>query len=161
MTEHVVDISRSSDEVDEEPDDSHIVDWLTSALLQLDSSNAEVSVRIVCEKEMRSLNKRYRDMDRPTNVLSFPAGIETQDCMFLGDIVVCGAVLRKEALDFGKPLEDHYAHMVIHGLLHLLGHDHNELADQKNMEALEKLLLASLDVADPYEPNNRPKKEIR
>ena len=160
MTDHVVDISRSFDLDDEEPDDCLISDWLTNVLVQLHCASVEISVRIVCEDEMRSLNQRYRDRDRPTNVLSFSSGIEAGDRLFLGDIVVCAKVLREEAQAFGKPLKDHYAHIIIHGLLHLLGNDHNELTDQENMEALEKSLLASLGIPDPYEFWDRVAEEI-
>jgi len=161
MNEHVVDVSRSTELVEEEPDDRQIIDWLIDTLLRLNCAKSEVSVRIVCEREMKSLNKLYRKKDRPTNVLSFPSGIAADDCLFLGDIVICDMVLRKEALDFGKPLKDHYAHIIIHGLLHLLGNDHTELADQQNMEALEKSLLESLDIPDPYELPTRFAEELR
>ena len=161
MTEHVVDISRSTDPVDEEPDERLIVDWLTNALLRLDCVHSEVSVRIVSTEEMRSLNQRYRDRDQPTNVLSFSSGIKADGRLFLGDIVICDAVVRKEAEDFDKPVKDRYALMVFHGLLHLLGYDHRELDDQKKMEALEKSLLALLDISDPYDQTNSVSEKMR
>ena len=151
MTEHVVEISRSTDQVDEEPDERQIIDWLNDALNRLDCGQSEVSVRIVSEDEMTLLNRQYRNRNQPTNVLSFPSGLEAEGRLFLGDIVVCAAVVRREALEFDKPVEDRYAHMVFHGLLHLLGHEHAEPAGQEKMEALEKSLLASLNIADPYE----------
>ena len=160
MAEHVVDISRSTDPTEEEPDDRQIVDWLIKSLLWLDFANSEVSVRVVCEAEMRSLNKRYRDKDQPTNVLSFSSGMEGDDRIFLGDIVICDKVLRGEALDFGTPLKDHYAHIIIHGLLHLLGNDHTELAEQQYMEALETSLLASLNISDPYQVKAKVAEEM-
>ena len=161
MTEHVVEISRSTDQVDEEPDERQIIDWLKDALSRLDCGQSEVSVRIVSEDEMTSLNRQYRDRNQPTNVLSFPSGIEAEGRLFLGDIVVCAAVVRKEAQEFNKPVEERYAHMMVHGLLHLLGHDHAEVADQEKMEVLEKLLLASVDISDPYELMNGAMEKVR
>lgn len=148
---HVVDVSRSTEPVEEEPDERQVVDWLTQALTALECHPAEVSVRIVSEAEMAELNKRYRGKDKPTNVLSFPSGIEAEGHLFLGDIVVCNAVVFDEAIKFDKTFPDRFAHMVVHGLLHLLGHDHIEADDQKKMEAVELTLLAGMGVTDPYE----------
>ena len=160
MTEHVVDISRSTELIDEEPESQEIVDWLTNALLLLDCDRSVVSVRIVSAEEMRFLNRRYSDRDKSTNVLSFSSGIKADGRLFLGDIVICDTVVRKEARDFNKSVKDRYAHMVVHGLLHLLGYDHNKLEDQKNMEALEKTVLTSLNILDPYEHANSVKEKM-
>jgi len=151
VTEHVVDISCSTESVDEEPEPQQIVDWLTNALFLLDCDRSAVSVRIVSAEEMRSLNRRYSERDKATNVLSFSSGVKAEGRLFLGDIVICDALVRKEARDFDKPVKDRYAHMVVHGLLHLLGYDHSKLEDQKKMESLEKSLLATLNIHDPYE----------
>jgi probable rRNA maturation factor len=112
---------------------------------------AELAVRIVDEAEITALNRRYRGKDGATNVLSFPfdamPGVETEQ---LGDIVICAPVVAAEAVTQGKPLEAHWAHIVIHGVLHLLGHDHHRDAEAQEMEALEVRLLASLGFPDPY-----------
>ena len=104
---------------------------------------------------MRALNRDYRDKDKPTNVLSFPggnvAGLPDDEPSTLGDIVICPAVLAAEAAEQGKPLEHHWAHLCIHGALHLAGYDHVEESDAKSMESLETELLAKLGVPDPYD----------
>jgi probable rRNA maturation factor len=109
-------------------------------------------VRITDEAEIRELNATYRGKDYATNVLSFPfeapPGV---DIPLLGDIVVCAAVVAREAAEQEKPLQAHWAHMVIHGTLHLLGYDHIEEADAEEMEGLEIRLLADLGYANPYE----------
>ncbi|HYQ71345.1 MAG TPA: rRNA maturation RNase YbeY [Gammaproteobacteria bacterium] len=114
---------------------------------------AELALRIVDEAEMTALNRQYRGKDGVTNVLSFPfeamPGVETEQ---LGDIVICAPVVATEAVTQGKPIEAHWAHMVIHGVLHLLGHDHHHEAEAQEMESLEVRLLASLGFPDPYQP---------
>jgi probable rRNA maturation factor len=112
---------------------------------------AEVAVRIVDEAEITALNRRYRGKDGATNVLSFPfdamPGVETEQ---LGDIVICAPVVASEAVSQGKSLEAHWAHIVIHGVLHLLGYDHHHDDEAQEMEAQEIRLLASLGLPDPY-----------
>ena len=120
-------------------------------------SDAEVSVRIVDEDEMQTLNRDYRDQDKPTNVLSFPAGgvdgLPPGVTPPLGDIVVCAAVVAREAEEQGKTLNDHWGHMLVHGALHLLGHDHMTTSEASAMESLERKILAGLGIADPYQGN--------
>jgi len=112
---------------------------------------AELAVRIVDEAEITALNRRYRGKDGATNVLSFPfdamPGVETEQ---LGDIVICAPVVASEAVTQGKSLQAHWAHIVIHGVLHLLGYDHHLDDEAQQMEALEIRLLASLGLPDPY-----------
>ncbi|MEQ8858711.1 MAG: rRNA maturation RNase YbeY [Pseudomonadales bacterium] len=91
---------------------------------RLSAAPAEVCVRVVDEAEMRQLNRDYRHQDRPTNVLSFPAAIELPDSVVWGDVVVCAPVVAAEAEVQNKAYADHFAHMVVHGVLHLLGYDH-------------------------------------
>lgn len=127
--------------------------WLTPALR--DRGGASLSIRIVDEAEMQALNARYRGKDKPTNVLSFPADLpEALKGQIspepLGDIVLCAAVIRDEASEQGKPAEDHWAHLAIHGLLHLFGHDHQDDDEAQAMEALEIRFLSELGIADPY-----------
>jgi probable rRNA maturation factor len=116
--------------------------------------DAEVSVRIVDEAEMRALNRKYRDQDKPTNVLAFPAGDAgfalPGEILLLGDVVVCAVVVAREADEQGKSLEHHWAHMLVHGTLHLLGHDHVGDEQAEAMEALERRILDEFGIADPY-----------
>ncbi len=129
--------------------------WVEAALHDRQTS-AELCIRIVDEPESQQLNNDYRGKDRPTNVLSFPfeapTGIELHllGDLPLGDLVICAPVVAAEAEQQGKPLRHHWAHMVVHGVLHLLGYDHisDQQADQ--MEPLEVQILAALNIADPY-----------
>ena len=115
----------------------------------------EACIRVVEEEESRALNSAYRKRDKPTNVLSFPADVIVPSGSgavkkILGDIVVCDPVVRREAQAQNKSVHDHYAHMVVHGMLHLYGHDHVDQADADVMEELEREILDELGVADPY-----------
>lgn len=113
--------------------------------------DGELSIRIVDAHEGRELNRDYRDKDYATNVLSFPAELPPGVPLpILGDLVLCAPVIAREAQEQGKPLKHHYAHMVVHGVLHLLGHDHMEEAEAEAMETIEREVLASLGIADPY-----------
>jgi len=113
----------------------------------------ELTVRVVNEEESATLNERYRGKRGPTNVLSFnadaPAGRGAELLPF-GDLVICAAVVEREAHEQGKTLEAHWAHMVIHGALHLQGYDHEETGEATAMEAHERSLLAKLGFPDPY-----------
>ena len=112
---------------------------------------AELSIRIVGAGEGRALNRRYRGKDYATNVLSFPIdlprGIESP---LLGDIAMCAPVIAREAREQHKLARDHYAHLTVHGVLHLLGFDHQGARDAAHMETMEIRILASLGIADPY-----------
>ena len=102
-------------------------------------------------KEGRALNRHYRGKDYATNVLSFPADLpEGVDLPLLGDLVICAPVVAKEAQDQGKPLAAHYAHLTVHGVLHLLGMDHEDEREAEAMEAIEREILADLGLPDPY-----------
>ncbi|MDR1662401.1 MAG: rRNA maturation RNase YbeY, partial [Azoarcus sp.] len=108
----------------------------------------EITVRFVDAKESQALNRDYRQKDAPTNVLSFAYEREPQ---LRGDIVVCAPVAGREAAERDKPPKAHYAHLVVHGLLHLLGYDHETGEDDaRRMEDRERAILASLGFADPY-----------
>lgn len=132
------------------PSESQIQQWLDAAILPF-QAEAEVTVRIVDESESQQLNFDYREKDKPTNVLSFPfqcpPGIELP---LLGDLVICAGVVAQEAKEQQKTLTAHWAHMVVHGSLHLLGFDHINDADALEMEAEEIQILAELGFADPY-----------
>lgn len=149
-----VDIQNVS-EVDGIPDTTFVTAWVTRAIgAACDEGHREVSVRIVDSDEMRALNRDYRGKDKPTNVLSFPAGavagLPDEEPEPLGDIVVCAGVVRDEATAQGKGVRDHWAHMLVHGALHLLGHDHQSDAEAAAMEALETSVLGAHGVNDPY-----------
>ncbi|WP_372872524.1 rRNA maturation RNase YbeY [Shewanella sp.] len=112
---------------------------------------AELTIRIVDASESQQLNHDYRGKDKPTNVLSFPfeapPGIELP---LLGDLVICASVVENESVEQQKALEAHWAHMVVHGCLHLLGYDHIEDAEAEEMESLETTLITGLGYPDPY-----------
>jgi probable rRNA maturation factor len=140
------------------PSRTVIRNWVQRAVDVADSGrDVDVSVRIVDEEEMRALNRNYRDQDKSTNVLAFPAGdagfVPPGERPLLGDIVVCADIVVREADEQGKPLDHHWGHMLVHGTLHLLGHDHISDREAEAMEALERRVLASLGIADPYAGN--------
>jgi probable rRNA maturation factor len=115
--------------------------------------DAEVLIRIVDTEEMSDLNSRYRNKPGPTNVLSFPFETETEEgeLPFLGDIVICAPVVNQEAINMHKPALAHWAHMVIHGSLHLMGFDHETDEDALRMEPEETRILQSLGFPNPYQ----------
>ena len=122
------------------------VRWARAGL----TGGASVTIRLVDEDEGQSLNREYRGKDYATNVLSFPYETEPR---VLGDLVICPEVVRREAEEQKKLLEAHYAHLVVHGMLHLQGWDHLEDAEAEDMEAEETRILASLGYPDPYLEN--------
>ncbi len=113
----------------------------------------ELAIRIVDTDEGRALNRDYRGKDYATNVLSFPAELPPGLALpLIGDLAICAPVVAREAAEQGKPPRDHWAHLTVHGVLHLLGHDHIEEAQAEAMEALETRILAGLGIPDPYAP---------
>lgn len=132
------------------PGEADIQQWLEAAILPF-QADAEVTVRIVDNSESQQLNFDYRGKDKPTNVLSFPfqcpPGIELA---LLGDLVICAPVVMAEAAEQGKSLNAHWAHMVVHGSLHLLGFDHINDDDAQQMEAEEVTILQQLGFTNPY-----------
>ncbi|MCZ6827097.1 MAG: rRNA maturation RNase YbeY [Gammaproteobacteria bacterium] len=133
------------------PGDEQFHAWV-SAALQRRQGEHEITIRIVDESESQAMNKKYRCRDRPTNVLSFPADLPPGvDHPLLGDLVICAPLLEREATAQGKESQAHWAHLVIHGVLHLLGHDHQQPDEADEMEALETAILASIGYPDPYE----------
>lgn len=125
--------------------------WVATTLQQQRKRTAELSIRVVDLEEGRELNRQYRGKDYATNVLSFPAelppGIQLP---LLGDLVICAPVVKREATEQGKILRDHYAHLTVHGLLHLLGHDHESETAAEHMEAIERNILTRFGIANPY-----------
>ncbi|KWU00412.1 rRNA maturation RNase YbeY [Vibrio toranzoniae] len=132
------------------PTEQDIQLWLDKTIPQF-QENAELTVRIVDTKESHQLNHEYRGKDKPTNVLSFPfeapPGIELD---LLGDLIICRQVVEKEAEEQNKPLLAHWAHMVVHGSLHLLGYDHIEDDEAEEMESLETEIMQAMGFEDPY-----------
>ena len=146
-----VDIQSASNEP--APDEEDIRHWITAALSgRTGEAPTELTVRVVDVQEMTSLNETYRGKTGPTNVLSFPAGLpEELTHPLLGDIVICAPVVRREAAEQGKNITAHWAHMTIHGVLHLLGYDHIKEKEAIAMEALETDILATFNISCPYE----------
>lgn len=133
------------------PSQTDIEQWARAAL-QNGDPDAELSVRIVGNEESQTLNAHYRQKDKPTNVLSFPADLpEGVDIPLLGDLVICAPVVEVEAQQQGKTSQAHWAHMVVHGTLHLQGYDHIDDAEAEAMEALETQILCKMGYPAPYE----------
>ncbi|HCH02712.1 MAG TPA: rRNA maturation RNase YbeY [Vibrio sp.] len=132
------------------PTEAQLQQWLESAIT-LFQPQAEVTIRIVENEESQQLNRDYRGKDKPTNVLSFPfeapPGIEID---LLGDLIICKQVVEAEAKEQSKPLSAHWAHMVVHGSLHLLGYDHIEDEEAEEMESIETEIMQKLGFDDPY-----------
>ena len=141
------------------PSQPEIEAWLQMALGESDVSatrDVEVSIRVVDEEESQDLNKRFRGKDRSTNVLAFPAGrsdstgLPNDGPQLLGDLVICAPVVAREAAEQGKEPAAHWGHMLVHGLLHLLGFDHDSDAEAVRMESLEVSILAARGLENPY-----------
>lgn len=133
------------------PSESQFRLWCEMGLRQR-SADSELTIRLVDETEGRELNHTWRHKDYATNVLSFPADVpdDMLDIPLLGDLVICAPVIAREAQEQGKVPDAHWAHMVIHGCLHLLGYDHIDDEEAEEMEALERTLLGELGFPDPY-----------
>ena len=135
--------------------------WVDTLLSHLQLVKKEITVRIVDEQEIQQLNQQYRGKDSTTNVLSFPfdmpevmtsddVQIDDSLSQFLGDIVICAAVVQNESEQQDKLINHHWAHLLIHGVLHLVGYDHIETADAEEMESIEIAVLQKLSIDDPY-----------
>ncbi len=125
--------------------------WVDTALPG-QGDDHEIVIRLVDEAESAELNLQYRHKPGPTNILSFPfEGPEGMEFALLGDLVICAPVVATEAAQQHKRLHDHWAHITLHGVLHLLGYDHIEDAEAEEMEALEIQLLNTLNIANPYQ----------
>lgn len=132
------------------PDKSHFETWALAIPTPNDESQV-ATIRIVDEPEMIDLNSQYRQKDGPTNVLSFPAQLHKDvDIPFIGDVVICAPVVINEAKQQGKVEESHWAHMTVHGILHLQGYDHVNEKDAQHMESLEIQILNNLGFENPY-----------
>ena len=145
-----VDLQIATENLEGLPTEDQIVQWATAAV-QPEGDEVEMTVRIVDEAESHELNLTYRGKDRPTNVLSFPFECPDEvELPLLGDLVICRQVVEREAAEQEKPLMSHWAHMVVHGSLHLLGYDHIEDNEAEEMESLETQIMQGLGFDDPY-----------
>ena len=143
-----LDLQRAS-ACDGVPDKPAIAKWARAALANVEGT-VELGVRIVDEDESAALNERYRGKRGPTNVLSFPYTEAPFTGGFLGDLVICAPVVRREAEAQGKPAQAHWAHMVVHGIMHLRGYDHIVDDEAAVMEGMEVQIMERLGFADPY-----------
>ncbi|MEE9343650.1 MAG: rRNA maturation RNase YbeY [Gammaproteobacteria bacterium] len=124
--------------------------WVEAALVK-DNLATEMVIRIVDTEESQSLNRQYRNKNKPTNVLSFPFEPPPEvEINYLGDLVICAPIVQREAAEQGKTERAHWAHMVVHGVLHLQGYDHIKNTEAELMESLEIDILTSLNFTDPY-----------
>ncbi|VGM95565.1 Probable rRNA maturation factor [uncultured Avibacterium sp.] len=150
MKDVIVDLQIAAENSENLPTEQQFQQWATAAV-QAENLQPEITIRVVDEAESQSLNATYRGKDYPTNVLSFPFECpEEVELPLLGDLVICRQVVEREAQEQGKPLMAHWAHMVVHGCLHLLGYDHIEDAEAEEMESLESEIMQELGFADPY-----------
>ncbi|KAJ9433847.1 MULTISPECIES: rRNA maturation RNase YbeY [Pantoea] len=150
MSAVILDLQLACADENHLPAESDFQRWLEAAVTPF-QPESEVTIRLVDEAESNELNLTYRGKDKPTNVLSFPfeapPGIELP---LLGDLIICRQVVEQEAAEQGKTVEAHWAHMVVHGTLHLLGYDHIEDEEAEEMEALETEIMLALGYPDPY-----------
>ncbi|SLM63865.1 MULTISPECIES: rRNA maturation RNase YbeY [Dickeya] len=150
MSQVILDLQIASESPLGLPPETDFQRWLQAVLPQFQEI-AEVTIRVVDEEESHHLNLTYRGKDKPTNVLSFPFEAPPEvELPLLGDLVICRQVVEQEAIEQGKSAEEHWAHMVVHGSLHLLGYDHIEDSEAEEMEALETEIMQSMGYNDPY-----------
>jgi len=156
-----VEVQFALEDADEPPEPERLSAWAAAALDAAGRPGSMITVRVVGAEEGRALNRDYRGRDCPTNVLSFPFAEIPPEAMaeiggpYIGDLVICAPVVAREAAEQGKPAAAHWAHMVVHGVLHLAGHDHRDDSEAEAMEARERGILAGLGVADPYAVESR------
>ncbi len=136
------------------PQQHQFQSWVDEALAG-NRQDTEIVIRLVDEAESAELNQQYRHKSGPTNILSFPfESPEGMEFDLLGDLVICTPLIHAEALQQNKKIEHHWAHITIHGVLHLLGYDHIEDHDAEQMESLEIEILSRLNIANPYLEEN-------
>ncbi|EFX91692.1 putative metalloprotease [Actinobacillus ureae] len=155
MTTPIIDLQIAAENSENLPSLEQFTQWVQRALAHKaqteDFPETEITIRIVDEAESHELNLTYRGKDKPTNVLSFPFEVpEGIELPLLGDLIICRHVVEKEAQEQQISLESHWAHLAIHGTLHLLGYDHIEDAEAEEMEGLETEIMQSLGFEDPY-----------
>ena len=155
MTTPIIDLQIAAENSENLPSLEQFTQWVQRALAHEaqteDFPETEITIRIVDEAESHELNLTYRGKDKPTNVLSFPFEVpEGIELPLLGDLIICRQVVEKEAQEQQISLESHWAHLAIHGTLHLLGYDHIDDAEAEEMEGLETEIMQSLGFEDPY-----------
>ena len=151
VTTHDVAVLWEADSEDGDPDSRSLEAWAKQVLDYQQATPCEIAIKVVSEIESQQLNREYRGKDAPTNVLSFPLdGGQPTPLLLLGDIALCASVVRAEARAQNKPYHSHYAHMVVHGVLHLLGFDHTEPSEAIEMEQIERDILRTMGIDDPY-----------
>jgi len=158
-----------SESIEEPPSSSLLNTWAQAAWQGDESAEPVLSLRIVSSIESQQLNNDYRGKNKPTNVLSFPMEMDFNDIsmseIMLGDLAICAEVVENEAVEQQKNAESHWAHMVVHGMLHLQGYDHVEDGDAQKMESLETTIMQQLGFIDPYlineNSNESSKTEIK
>ena len=152
MTEVHIDLQNNSDST-RVPGSEDLERWATAAVGE-HREQAEISVLIVDSEEGAELNQHWRGKEGPTNVLSFPVDLPAElQLPLLGDLVICAPVVEREATEQKKTLESHWAHMIVHGTLHLLGYDHIQDHEAEEMESLETTVMKQLGYPDPYKYN--------
>ncbi|QDJ12527.1 rRNA maturation RNase YbeY [Mergibacter septicus] len=150
MNSLVIDLQLATQNQENLPTLEQVTHWASTAVKPT-QTDIEMTIRIVDEAESQMLNHTYRGKDYPTNVLSFPFESPSEVALpLLGDLVICRQVVEREALEQNKPILAHWAHMVVHGSLHLLGYDHIDDAEAEEMESLEQDIMQQLGFADPY-----------
>ena len=152
MSDHEVAVIWSAPTVEGDPSDQDLMNWAEQALDHQGVAPCEMAIKIVEPEESRALNLQFRGKDSPTNVLSFPldGGMPDQS-LLLGDLAVCADIVRAEAAQQGKTVAAHFAHMTVHGVMHLMGFDHAEEAEAEEMEQIEIKILHTIGFPDPYE----------
>lgn len=155
MTIPIIDLQIASENSEGLPTLEQFTHWVETALAfeaqTEDFPETEMTIRIVDEEESQTLNREYRGKDYPTNVLSFPFEVpEGIELPLLGDLVICRQVMEREAKEQQISLASHWAHLAVHGTLHLLGYDHIEEAEAEEMEGLETQIMQKLGFEDPY-----------
>jgi probable rRNA maturation factor len=152
MSAIILDLQIATKEQQNLPSEAQILQWLDVILPQF-MDNAELTIRIVDEQESQQLNYTYRHKDKPTNVLSFPFESPVEiEIPLLGDLIICKQVVETEAVQQYKSLTSHWAHMIVHGCLHLLGYDHILDEEAEEMENIEIDIMQQLGFKDPYQP---------
>ena len=138
------------------PSHTNITHWVNHVLSHEAKTDAELSIRIVDKDEIQQLSASYRNKDKPTNVLSFPAELpEAVQIPLLGDIIICAPIVEKEAREQQKSTDSHWAHMLIHGTLHLLGYDHIDDTEADIMEGVEIQIMQNLGFDSPYQDDKK------
>lgn len=155
MTTPIIDLQIASENSEGLPTLEQFTYWVETALAfeaqTEDFTETEMTIRIVDEEESQTLNREYRGKDYPTNILSFPFEVpEGIELPLLGDLVICRQVMEREAKEQQISLASHWAHLAVHGTLHLLGYDHIEEAEAEEMEGLETQIMQKLGFEDPY-----------